>query len=91
MLPLIQNEVVSRHDWITNSQFADIVAVSQVTPGPIAINSATYIGYTATNSIWGAVCATVGVSLPSLIVVTLLYLFCENLKNPFLLKMRFRD
>lgn len=41
MLPLIQNEVVSRQNWITNSQFTDIVAVSQVTPGPIAINSAT--------------------------------------------------
>ncbi len=46
MLSLIQNEVVVQHGWMTNAQFADIVAVSQITPGPIAINSATYVGYT---------------------------------------------
>ena len=46
MLALIQNEVVVRHAWMTNTEFTDIVAVSQMTPGPIAINSATYVGYT---------------------------------------------
>ena len=46
MLSLIQNEVVVQHAWMTNAEFADIVAVSQITPGPIAINSATYVGYT---------------------------------------------
>ena len=46
MLSLIQNEIVEQRGWITATQFADIVAVSQITPGPIAINSATYIGYT---------------------------------------------
>ena len=50
MLSLIQNEVVVQHAWMTNAEFADIVAVSQITPGPIAINSATYVGYTAS---WG--------------------------------------
>ena len=45
MLSLIQNEVVVQHQWMTNAEFADIVAVSQITPGPIAINSATYVGY----------------------------------------------
>ena len=44
MLALIQNEVVVRHAWMTNTEFTDIVAVSQMTPGPIAINSATYVG-----------------------------------------------
>ena len=43
MLSLIQNEVVVQHAWMTNAEFADIVAVSQITPGPIAINSATYV------------------------------------------------
>lgn len=90
MLPLIQNEVVSRHNWITNSQFTDIVAVSQVTPGPIAINSATYIGYTATNSVWGSVCATAGVCLPSLIVVVLLYLFLQKFKESVFVKNAFQ-
>ena len=47
MLSLIQSEVVVSHGWITSSEFADIVAVSQMTPGPISINCATYIGYTA--------------------------------------------
>ena len=45
MLSLIHSEVVERNAWLTNAEFADIVAVSQMTPGPIAINSATYIGY----------------------------------------------
>ena len=45
MLSLIQNEVVVQHAWMTNAEFADIVAVSQITPGPIAINSATYVGF----------------------------------------------
>lgn len=90
MLPLIQNEVVSRQNWITNSQFTDIVAVSQVTPGPIAINSATYIGYTATDSVWGAVCATAGVCLPSLIVVVLLYLFLKKFKESVFVKNAFK-
>ncbi|MFA5433173.1 MAG: chromate transporter, partial [Candidatus Paceibacterota bacterium] len=47
MLPLIQREVVDLHGWISVSDFTDIVAISQTTPGPIAFNSATYIGYTA--------------------------------------------
>ena len=48
ILPLIQKEVVESHKWITVTQFTDIVAVSQVTPGPIAINSSTYVGYLVT-------------------------------------------
>ena len=48
MLSLIQHEVVEKHEWISMSDFTDIVAISQSTPGPIAFNSATYIGYTAT-------------------------------------------
>ena len=47
MLSLIQNEVVENHQWISNSEFTDIVAVSQMTPGPIGINSATYVGFKA--------------------------------------------
>ena len=69
MLSLVQDEVVVKHGWITEQQFTDIVALSQVTPGPIGINSATYIGYTATGSILGAIVATLAVSLPSFILV----------------------
>lgn len=72
MLSLVQDEVVVKQVWITEQQFTDIVALSQVTPGPIGINSATYIGYTATGSILGAVVATLAVSLPSFILVMLI-------------------
>ena len=60
MLSLIQEEVVHKHHWLTMQEFTDIVAISQMTPGPIGINSATYIGYTVTGSVWGSILATVG-------------------------------
>lgn len=73
MLSLIQSEVVVKHAWLSSSEFADIVAVSQMTPGPIGINSATYIGYIASgNHIAGSVVATVAVCLPSFILVLLI-------------------
>ncbi|GHT68877.1 chromate transporter [Bacteroidia bacterium] len=71
MLSLIQSEVVEKHAWLTNQEFTDIVAISQMTPGPIGINSATYIGYTVTGSVWGSVVATFAVCLPSFIIVLL--------------------
>lgn len=74
MLSLIQEEVVVRHQWLTMQEFTDIVAVSQVTPGPIGINSATYIGYTVTGSLWGSVVATVAVMIPSFVLVLLISL-----------------
>ncbi len=69
MLSLIQHEVVDQHQWITKQEFTDIIAISQMTPGPIGINSATYIGYTVTHSILGSVLATFAVCLPSFIIV----------------------
>lgn len=63
MLSLVQNEVV-KNGWITNQMFTDIVAISQMTPGPIGINSATYIGYVSTGSVLGSIIATIVVVLP---------------------------
>ncbi len=63
MLSLVQNEVV-KNGWITNQMFTDIVAISQMTPGPIGINSATYIGYVSTSNILGSIVATLVVVLP---------------------------
>ena len=57
MLSLIQHEIVDLHHWLTPQQFTDVVAISQMTPGPIGINSATYVGYAVTHSVWGAVLA----------------------------------
>lgn len=69
MLSLIQTEVVVKHAWLTTQQFTDIVAISQMTPGPIGVNSATYVGYTATGNILGSLIATFAVSLPSFIII----------------------
>ncbi len=69
MLSLIQDEVVNKHQWVTAQEFTDIVAISQVTPGPIGINSATYVGYSITGNIWGAILATLAVVLPSFLLV----------------------
>lgn len=81
MLPLIKEEVVVKNLWLSLGEFTDIIAISQVTPGPIAINSATYIGYTATNSVWGSALATLGVSLPSFIIMTLISMFFVKFKE----------
>ena len=88
MLSLIQNEVVVQHAWMTNAEFADIVAVSQITPGPIAINSATYVGYTVgmqlghpVYGMLGSVIATLAVCLPSLTLMILVARFFMRLKN----------
>ncbi len=67
ILSLIQMEVES-HGWMSQQEFVDIVAVSQVTPGPIGINCATYVGYT-TAGFWGSVLATSAIVLPSLIIM----------------------
>ena len=80
MLSLIQNEVVYNHHWLTTSQFTDIVAISQMTPGPIGINSATYCGYTAVLnagygnalSMLGSGIATFALVLPSFILMILI-------------------
>lgn len=75
MLSLIQYEVVEHNEWLTNSEFADIVAVSQITPGPVAINSATYVGYSVTGNFWGALIATFAVCLPALTIMLLVTKF----------------
>ncbi len=80
MLSLIQNEVVVHREWLTEPQFADIVAVSQMTPGPIAINSATYIGYTV-GGIWGSVVATISVCIPALTLMILATKFYMKLRD----------
>lgn len=69
MLSLIQNEVVVNHAWVTAQEFTDMVAISQMTPGPIGINSATYIGYAVSGNIFGSMVATGAVMLPSFIIV----------------------
>lgn len=74
-MPLIQNQVVDLHPWLTMTQFADIMTIAEMTPGPIAINSATFVGIQVAG-IPGAVVATVGCVTPScIIVMTLAYIY----------------
>ncbi len=76
MLSLIQAEVVTKHGWLTEQAFTDIVAISQMTPGPIGINSATYVGYTVVHdmgysqivSVLGSLTTTIALVLPSFII-----------------------
>lgn len=83
MLSLIQNQVVVDHSWISESTFTDIVAISQMTPGPIGINSATYVGYDvlygATGShllgVCGSLTATLSLMLPSFVIMLLIVRF----------------
>lgn len=70
-MPLIQNQVVDLHHWLNLAEFTDLITISQMTPGPIAINSATFVG-TRIAGMPGALAATAGCVLPSCILVTLL-------------------
>lgn len=95
MLSLIQHEAVEvthwgeASPWITQTQFTDIIAISQMTPGPIGINSATYIGYTVTGSFWGSAVATFAVCLPSFLLVLLVSRFILKHKDNAVIKSIF--
>ena len=94
MLSLIQNEVVTVHGWISEGTFTDIVAISQMTPGPIGINSATYIGYEVLSNtgapeilcVLGSFTATFAVVLPSFIIVLGLCKVYEKWKTHYMFK-----
>ena len=94
MLSLIQNEVVTVHGWIDDGTFTDIVAISQMTPGPIGINSATYIGYEVLAHsgasefmcVLGSFTATFAVVLPSFIIVLAICNVYNKFKDHYLFK-----
>jgi chromate transporter len=79
MIPLIQKEIES-YGWLTSSQFVDIIAIAEMTPGPIAVNSATFVGY-KTAGFMGGLAATTGVALPSLIIALLVSKFFFKFQN----------
>ena len=72
MIALLDTEFVTKKKWLTKEEFLDMVAISESTPGPSAINAATYIGY-KTHGFFGALLATVGVVLPSFVII-----FCQT-------------
>ena len=79
MIPLLQAEIAA-HNWIPAQEFADIVAISQMTPGPIAVNAATYVGYRVAG-VFGSAAATFGVFLPALILTVLVTHFLQKFKT----------
>ena len=79
MLSMIQGEVVTRYGWVTSQEFTDIVAISQMTPGPIGINAATYVGFTSTGSVWGSIVATFAVVI---LMLTISKFFLKYQKHP---------
>lgn len=77
MLSLLENEFVEKKGWLTKEEFLDLVAIAESTPGPIAINSATFIGY-KTAGVLGSAFATLGVVLPSFIIIYIISLFLDK-------------
>lgn len=71
MIPLIQKEICEKHNWITDEDILDIIAIAESTPGPIAINAATFVGFKICG-FWGALFATLGVVLPSFTIIILI-------------------
>ena len=77
MLPILQNEVVEKKKWISQEDLTDCYAIGQCTPGVIAVNTATFVGYRQ-KGVPGAVCATLGVVFPSLVIITIIAAFIRN-------------
>lgn len=84
MMPFLQDEVVDR-GWLTVEQFVDFVAISESTPGPFAVNIATYVG-AQMGGVFGSVCATFGLVIPSFVVILLIARFYEKFKSSTLVK-----
>ena len=89
MIPFIQREIVEKNNWMGYKEFLDIIGISQITPGPIAVNSSTYVGV-KTLGIIGAIVATIGVSLGSFILVIFITKKIEKVKETHVLDNIFK-
>ena len=77
MIPIIEEEVTKKRKWISEMEILDILAISESTPGPIAVNTATYVGYHVAG-IWGSIFATLGLAIPSFIIIFIISFFYED-------------
>ena len=77
MIPIIENEVTKKRKWITDTEILDIIVISETTPGPIAVNAATYVGYKV-SGILGSIFATLGLALPSFIIIFVISYFYKD-------------
>lgn len=89
MLPLIKKEIIEVHGWLTIKEFIDILAVVEMTPGPIAINAATFLGYNVAGLL-GAIVATTAVILPSIVVILFIAHFLSKFKDSIYVDWAFR-
>ena len=80
MIPLIQAEACDKKKWVKQEEIFDIIAISESTPGPVAVNAATFIGYKVMG-IWGGILATLGLALPSFVIIFLLSLIYQQVMN----------
>lgn len=80
MIPLIHREMVENKSWITDEEIMDIIAIAESTPGPLAVNSATFVGFRI-GGFWGAAAATAGVVLPAFVIICVLSLFIVQFKS----------
>lgn len=85
MLPFIQKEIVEKNYWISMSEFTDIIGISQMTPGPVAINSATFVGYKVSGVI-GSIMATIGVVTTSFILISIINKILDKFKESTIIK-----
>lgn len=85
MLPLIQREIVDNNKWISITEFMDIIGISQMTPGPVAINSATFVGYKM-QGVFGSMAATLGVVTTSFILVSIINKTLTKFKDSIVVK-----
>ena len=88
MISIIYKESVEKHNWISEEDMNNIVVVAESTPGPIAINASTFIGYKV-GKFLGSIVSTIGVALHSLIIITLISIFLDNFKNIEVVKYAF--
>ena len=88
MIPIIENEISEKKGWITGDDLLEVVAISETTPGPIAICAAAFIGYRLAG-VFGAFCATVGVVLPSFVIIYLISLFLRAFEELRIVKYAF--
>ena len=89
MIALLENEYVTKRNWITKEEFLDLVAIAESTPGPIAINAATYVGYKRSGAL-GAMVGTVAMCLPSFIIIYTISLFLDAFLSFSLIASAFR-
>lgn len=80
MIPLIQYEVISRRGWLTEQEFIDLLTIAQTAPGPIALNTAVFVGYKF-RRYWGALAAVLGVVIPSFTIILVIAMFFAGIRN----------